>query len=169
LIVVSQLLGFGEKFWIKVGHLQFIVIKIATDPAPSQTWGEAYGSNHSIYLSAFPYTSFATSEHEIALDGHLATHAYVNKFINMHSPAMTMGIQWPSAQKHPLFYIGIYAAIGLSTAFVSVASYVAQFTGALRASRLLFRRLLIGVVKATMRWHDVTPQGWCLYGLCDVS
>jgi hypothetical protein len=83
----------------------------------------------------------------------------MNKFINIHSPSSIMGVGWPSAQEHPLFYIGIYAAIGLGTAFVSVASYIAQFTGALRASRLLFKRLLIGVVKATMRWHDVTPQG----------
>lgn len=107
----------------------------------------------------YTYTSFATAEHDAVLDGYLGSHPYVNKLFDMHSPTSIMGVQWPSAQDHPLFYIGIYSAIGLGMAFVSVASYVAQFTGALRASRLLFKRLLIGVVKATMRWHDITPQG----------
>ncbi|KAG6881440.1 hypothetical protein C0995_001885, partial [Termitomyces sp. Mi166 len=36
---------------------------------------------------------------------------------------------------------------------------VAQYTGALRASRILFRRLLETVVRATFRFHDTTPQG----------
>jgi hypothetical protein len=48
-------------------------------------------------------------------------------------------IEWPSAIEHPLFYVGVYAAIGLSTAFVTLCSVAAQYTGALRASRLLFR------------------------------
>jgi len=34
-----------------------------------------------------------------------------------------------------------------------------QYTGALRASRVLFKQLLVSVVRATMRWHDTTPQG----------
>ncbi|KAF9230741.1 ABC transporter type 1, transmembrane domain-containing protein [Melanogaster broomeanus] len=65
----------------------------------------------------------------------------------------------PDANEHPLFYVSIYGAIGMATALVSVASTTVQYTGALKASRTVFRRLLEGVVRATMRWHDVTPQG----------
>lgn len=65
----------------------------------------------------------------------------------------------PSAKEHPLFYIGVYAGIGFMTALVSILSVVTQYTGALRASRVLFRKLLETVVRATMRWHDTTPQG----------
>lgn len=68
-------------------------------------------------------------------------------------------IKWPAAEEHPYFYVGIYAAISLSVAVVNVAGAITQFTGALRASRKLFNQLLVGVVRATMRWHDVTPQG----------
>ncbi|KAF7342473.1 ABC bile acid [Mycena venus] len=60
------------------------------------------------------------------------------------------GIKWPSAIDHPLFYVGVYAGIGLTTAF---------YTGALRASRLLFKQLLVSVVRATFRFHDTTPLG----------
>jgi len=68
-------------------------------------------------------------------------------------------IHLPSANEHPLFYIGVYAALGLGAAFVGVLSAIVQYTGALRASRVLFVRLLVTVVRATMRWHDTTPQG----------
>ena len=74
-------------------------------------------------------------------------------------PITTTEIHWPAADDHPYFYIGIYAAISMSVAFVNVAGAVTQYSGALRASRKLFKQLLVGVVRATMRWHDVTPQG----------
>jgi ABC-type multidrug transport system fused ATPase/permease subunit len=68
-------------------------------------------------------------------------------------------ISLPSANEHPLFYIGVYSALGLGSAFIGVLSAIAQYTGALRASRVLFKQLLVSVVRATMRWHDTTPQG----------
>ncbi len=68
-------------------------------------------------------------------------------------------IHLPSAKEHPLFYIGIYSALGLGLAFIGILSTIVQYTGALHASKVLFMRLLVSVVRATMRWHDTTPQG----------
>jgi ABC-type multidrug transport system fused ATPase/permease subunit len=65
----------------------------------------------------------------------------------------------PSAETHPLFYVGVYAAIGLAGSFLVIISSLTQLTGALRASRVLFKQLLVSVVHATMRWHDTTPAG----------
>jgi hypothetical protein len=48
-------------------------------------------------------------------------------------------INLPDALTHPFFYIGIYAAIGLGNALTNVLSVTAQYTGALRASRILFK------------------------------
>ena len=67
--------------------------------------------------------------------------------------------KWPAAQEHPLFYIGVYALISLGGAFIMAATTIVLYTGALRASRVLFQQLLVKVTRATMRWHDVTPQG----------
>ncbi|KAF8998322.1 hypothetical protein BDZ89DRAFT_1148153 [Hymenopellis radicata] len=61
----------------------------------------------------------------------------------------------PDAREHPLFYVGVYAAIGIGSAMVGVVSSAAQ----LRASRILFKQLLVTVVRATFRFHDTTPQG----------
>ncbi|KZT21758.1 multidrug resistance-associated ABC transporter [Neolentinus lepideus HHB14362 ss-1] len=138
LIVLMQVAGVTEKVWIKV-------------------WGEAYGEDAS---PATPYlhTSFAAAEHEIVMSTHLSMHHAQTAFLRLQSPS-TYAFGLPRAQDHPLFYVGIYAAIGLISVTINLTSIITQITGALRASRLLFRQLLVAVVRATMRWHDVTPQG----------
>ncbi|KAJ6631472.1 multidrug resistance-associated ABC transporter [Mycena sp. CBHHK59/15] len=136
-VVVSQLLSVGEKLWIK-------------------TWGEAYKERRNVSEVYSGHRSFITPEHQIPLDGHLSQ---FSTFELHPSTRSFLNIEWPSAVEHPLFYVGIYAAIGLATAFVSICSSVAQITGALRASRTLFKALLVSVVRATFRFHDTTPQG----------
>ncbi|EKM52518.1 uncharacterized protein PHACADRAFT_211766 [Phanerochaete carnosa HHB-10118-sp] len=139
LILINQLLGVSEKVWIKI-------------------WGEAYGNGSNV-TNPYIINSLLTPEHEIPLD-HTYTSAHLP--LHYHYGAATMRlptIHWRRAQDHPFFYIGIYAAISLGAALVNITGVITQYTGALRASRLLFRRLLTAVVRATMRWHDVTPQG----------
>ncbi|TDL15864.1 hypothetical protein BD410DRAFT_816853 [Rickenella mellea] len=103
------------------------------------------------YLQASSYRTWAILVILIAL----------SQLMGVNEKAWIMGywVDLPSAQDHPLFYVGVYGLIGLITAIVRITSSITQFIGALRASRILFRRLLFGVVRATMRWHDVTPIG----------
>ncbi|KAJ7751710.1 hypothetical protein B0H16DRAFT_824510 [Mycena metata] len=65
----------------------------------------------------------------------------------------------PNASSRPFFYIGVYTAIAIFGIVLQLSSLALQYTGALRASRILFRRLLASVVGATFRFHDTTPQG----------
>jgi ABC-type multidrug transport system fused ATPase/permease subunit len=83
----------------------------------------------------------------------------LNSYSLQHVLATASSVQLPDANDHPMFYVGIFAAIGLGSAFIAILSSYVQLTGALKASRRLFQQLLVGVVRATMRWHDVTPQG----------
>jgi len=106
----------------------------------SQIWGEAHSDvQTSAWLSL---KSFATPEHEIPLDGHVTYHYQMNHEAWLYRVRGTFGIDWPDAIQHPMFYVGIYAAIGLAGALVSVLSVTAQYTGALRASRILFKYVL---------------------------
>ena len=146
------------------------------DFKPLQTWGEAYKGDATPSLYAF--RSFASADHEIPMDAQLlhfqhqhGYHAYGAKF-------NVFGGGWPSATEHPLFYVAIYASIGIASALTNILSVTAQYTGALRASRILFkyvdfvyyqllpsnifRQLLVTVVRATFRFHDTTPQGTTL-------
>ncbi|KAK0200579.1 hypothetical protein DFS33DRAFT_1362775 [Desarmillaria ectypa] len=135
-VAINQLLGISEKLWIK-------------------TWGEAYGDfQTSIFYSN---RAFSAPEHEIVFDGHIQSH--IHNFHNAPPSVSLARPNLPDAREHPLFYVGVYAAIGIGGALVSVMSTTAQFTGALRASRILFKQLLVTVVRATFRFHDTTPQG----------
>ncbi|KAF9258421.1 P-loop containing nucleoside triphosphate hydrolase protein [Marasmius fiardii PR-910] len=179
LVVMNQFLGVGEKLWMmqwgqayRDAESEDLVLSTATSTLTSA-------------FRAFPMGSpgSGTSEHAYAADSYVYWQQHLHQVHSVHSdPNRSVahgfsttgstpggggggsdeglfGIQWPSAHEHPLFYVGIYAAIGLGNVLVNICSVVAQYTGALRASRLLFRQLLEKVVRATFRFHDTTPQG----------
>jgi hypothetical protein len=121
-------------------------------------WGGKYGPEGGRPVQPFAFTPSAVSHNQLvwgvsSLTYRLPFHRHVIQS-GLNMAIMTL----PSAQDHPLFYVGIYSLIGLATAVVTVLSIIVMYVGALRASRLLFRRLLNGVVHATMRWH-VSPLG----------
>ncbi|KAL1948407.1 hypothetical protein VTO73DRAFT_12482 [Trametes versicolor] len=139
LIIMTQILGVGEKFWIKI-------------------WGEAYGEASGEPLQ-FSYSYRDYAEHQQVLDNSFSALHHATMAHNPSVPFNMSQIKFPPARDHPYFYIGIFAAISLSSGMVNVLGSITQVTGALRASRILFDKLLRTVVRATMRWHDVTPQG----------
>ncbi|KAF8836435.1 P-loop containing nucleoside triphosphate hydrolase protein [Paxillus ammoniavirescens] len=142
LIVCSQGLGVTEKLWVR-------------------EWGKAYSESDSTAPIPYSFASSVLTENEALMSGFLPSHDtqhYSNPYYYVQSQASGW-FNLPDANEHPLFYVSIYGAIGLATALVSILSTTVQYTGALKASRSIFRRLLEGVVRATMRWHDVTPQG----------
>lgn len=104
-------------------------------------WGEAYQQNPPTYFSLQSFGS-KPDYHSSAMD-HFAFHDYhdsvFHALVNNGTRKGTFGIEWPNAAEHPFFYVGIYGAIGLSSAFVGVLSALAQYTGAIRASRKLFK------------------------------
>ncbi|KAF7329693.1 hypothetical protein MKEN_00232500 [Mycena kentingensis (nom. inval.)] len=143
-ILLIQLLGAGEKFWMKI-------------------WGDAYREQDHASSSYGVYhlqSSVDAARHEIPMHAlHLVSSHWHETTSNPSPIAALHQIDWPKAAAHPLFYVGVYAAILFASAVVSVISSVIEITGALRASRLLFKSLLITVVRATFRFHDTTPQG----------
>ncbi|KAI0257019.1 hypothetical protein BJV78DRAFT_1272168 [Lactifluus subvellereus] len=139
LIILSQLLSVSEKVWIKY-------------------WGEAYGNGTVSMAHAFTTSSLAIEQEFVVMDGPLGSHHLAHTIHGLQS-FNAPPISLPNANEHPLFYISVYAALGLGSAFVGILSAIVQYTGALRASKVLFKQLLVSVVRATMRWHDTTPQG----------
>ncbi|KAJ7187807.1 hypothetical protein C8R46DRAFT_876839 [Mycena filopes] len=112
LVVVQQLKGVGEKLWIKV-------------------WAEAYGSPS---LAEYRFNFFTSGTNELLLTSRLPSN-------RLYSAGWGIG-ELPSAFDRPLFYIAVYAAIGLFGILVQLISVALQYTGALRASRILFKCVL---------------------------
>ncbi|KAF7352973.1 Multidrug resistance-associated ABC transporter [Mycena venus] len=67
--------------------------------------------------------------------------------------------EFPSAHDNPMFYVAIYAGIGLGVNFVNTLISILEIYGSLRASRHLFRTLLMRLAYSTFRWFDATPKG----------
>lgn len=78
---------------------------------------------------------------------------------SINSSAMSPIHDLPSADDHPLFYVSVYAALGIGICLIGILGVIAQMIGSYRASKLLFTQLLNSVVRATTRWHDTTPTG----------
>ncbi|KAJ3788774.1 hypothetical protein GGU10DRAFT_384717 [Lentinula aff. detonsa] len=138
-VLINQFLAVGEKYWIKV-------------------WGEAYSQPSETTITMMhlaPMHLSAVSEHGLSLDG------FAHQTTPSSPPMFTTRatFNFPNAHEHPMFYVGVYAGIGVLNALVSVIATAVQYTGALRASRILFKQLLVTVVRATFRFHDTTPQG----------
>ncbi|XP_065206737.1 multidrug resistance-associated protein 1-like [Planococcus citri] len=63
-------------------------------------------------------------------------------------------------QKHDrFFYLSVYAALGLGEAISSLIGNVTLFVGILKASTVLYNKLLTSVLKWPMRIFDSTPIG----------
>jgi ABC-type multidrug transport system fused ATPase/permease subunit len=140
LIACSQSLGVIEKLWVR-------------------QWGQAYGDGAD--LGPHIMATSVLIENEALMNGYVPYYDhrhYSNNHFHVNASGLNP-ITLPDVHEHPLFYVGVYAMIGFATAIVSVLSTAIQYNGALKASRSIFHKLLTGVVRATMRWHDVTPAG----------
>ena len=61
--------------------------------------------------------------------------------------------------KSDMFYITGYSIIGLTYVFVSFLRALLVYFGGLRASRILFEKLLVSIMSAKLRFFDTTPIG----------
>ncbi|KAG8920032.1 hypothetical protein FRC02_001207 [Tulasnella sp. 418] len=71
----------------------------------------------------------------------------------------TSRYQLPSPDQHPMFYIGIYAAIGFGAALLSALSDILLFFGAIRASKILFKKISDAVIGSPIYFFNTTPTG----------
>jgi len=85
-----------------------------------------------------------TAQYEPMLEEYHSMQGHVYSSTNM---SISAAIEFPNPSQHPLFYLGIYASIGLGSALFSVLSVIAQYTGALRASRILFKFVTFSLVE----------------------
>ncbi|KAG8843469.1 hypothetical protein FRC20_003943, partial [Serendipita sp. 405] len=131
-----------------IGLLLFITLETSMtigEKAWMQVWGEAYGKPR-LTLTAFFLNS----------GGRRTSIFPVSDFV---TDQFSISASLPSADERPLFYVGVFAAIGFASIILEMCASTILVLGAYRASRILFQRLLEGITRATMRWHDTTPTG----------
>ncbi|EJD46367.1 P-loop containing nucleoside triphosphate hydrolase protein [Auricularia subglabra TFB-10046 SS5] len=131
-ITLYEIFHVGELLWIKV-------------------WGEASLSTDRPPAALAHASAFVVQDVPSGLRPVHELHA--------HAIGATSWPTLPSADEHPMFFVGVYAAITLGTATMGMLVNIIEYIGAYRASRILFQKLLVTVVRAPFRWFDVTPTG----------
>ncbi|KAG8878137.1 hypothetical protein FRB98_006383 [Tulasnella sp. 332] len=155
---VWMILGIG--WWQCYGIMERLWIK---------TWGEHYyDTANAGYLWNQGYVSYTSQQdaYDYRPDPFVMG-VWPGAFSpSSNPPAMisnitTTGItdRLPSATEHPLFYVSIYAAIGMAAALTTLINSFVMYTGAYRASKILFTRLLTVIIRSPIRFFDTTPAG----------
>jgi ABC-type multidrug transport system fused ATPase/permease subunit len=91
--------------------------------------------------SAFHHPNPATNHH---------------RFTHTNLSFVTEGFNLPPANKHPMFYISVFTAIGIGGGLVFLLNLIVQYAAALKASKKVFKQLLDTIIHATMQWFDTT-------------
>lgn len=152
-IIFFTLLGSGMQIGEKVISTYSILIAhslIDSRPALDATMGKCKLTK---YLWIHCFLSGDRTAHWLLF--HQAYEHPANTSTKHH----IMSISLPPASDHPMFYVAIYAIVGLVALLGETLASAVLVLGAYRASRILFQRLLYSVTHATMRWHDTTPTG----------
>ena len=71
------------------------------------------------------------------------------------------GIKYSHNKEHdsPVFYISVYAALTGIGLVVTTVRWFILYNGSIRASRVLYERLLESVLFADIRFHDTVSRG----------
>ncbi|KAI8581235.1 hypothetical protein K450DRAFT_233756 [Umbelopsis ramanniana AG] len=132
--VISRLFNIAENYWLKV-------------------WSAAYDNKHSC-------TNVTAS---VASIGQVVLPQLTGAATKRASTVVLYGQLFDKeCSNEPVsvnYYISIYVWICFGAIIISLLRSLIQYYGSLRASRLIFHKLLISVCHAPMRFFDTTPVG----------
>lgn len=143
-LFITQGSSLLERWWLKI-------------------WGEAYNTRlHSWFqfAGAHDYSQHSHSEirHNWIYHDSMASSANATPDLAVQSMGDYTS-KLPSADTHPLFYLGVYACIAVLTILATVAASAASKWGSYRAARTLHNELLDSVLRGTIRFFNTTPMG----------
>ncbi|KAK8850432.1 hypothetical protein IAR55_004350 [Kwoniella newhampshirensis] len=148
-LILSQVANIAERYWLKV-------------------WGEAYATQSTSQPTVFTMfkpaaLDYTQSYHHTDLYQHILHHDPAAFSVNMSTMAEVgatdLKSHFPSVQTNPTFYLNVYTAILLGSALLAVTSSAIGSWSAYRAAITLHDRLLDSVLRATVRFFNVTPVG----------
>ncbi|CAO3660699.1 unnamed protein product [Umbelopsis vinacea] len=131
--IISRLSNIAENYWLKV-------------------WSAAYDNKHT-----------CTNSTGIASVGQAVFPKLATLATNIPSTfAFYDQVPEGGCSEEPVsvnYYLTVYVLISFGAIVISLFRSLIQYYGSLRASRLIFHKLLISVCHAPMRFFDTTPVG----------
>jgi len=79
---------------------------------------------------------------------------------SQHVFAQAMPVSNLAVQEHGVkFWLSVWASVCIGGLVIGTARYYFTYVASLKASRLLFQKLLFAVLRAPLRWSDTVPVG----------
>ncbi|WVR08508.1 hypothetical protein IAU60_005563 [Kwoniella sp. DSM 27419] len=142
-LILGQVFTIGERWWLKI-------------------WGGAYNTEFT-GATVLNFLKPAISDHTQHYH-HTDLHQHVlyyapTVYNNLNATVDIVKPNFPPAVTHPGFYLSVYTGIVLGSAVLGVASSCVGAWSSYRAAVHLHDRLLDTVMRATVRFFNVTPLG----------
>ncbi|KAI8599639.1 P-loop containing nucleoside triphosphate hydrolase protein [Dissophora ornata] len=136
-------------------------------------WANSYAPDSLVrfmFSNIYTTTGFSTSHlasspvysDSQGFQSHPSLYDPAQSVTNESLSAMGLGSEYlmGQPQKHSTdYYLLIYALISIGASFAHIMQTVIVLYGSLRAARLLYKKLLMSVVRAPLRFFDTTPVG----------
>lgn len=99
-----------------------------------------------------------TRQGDIATPNSLHGHTYA---ISIHQTALSAASDPETAERKSdlALYLGIYIAISAATAIMGTLRYWWNYVISIKASRVLFAKILSTIIRMPLRWVDTVPVG----------
>lgn len=147
LFCCAQASVLGQDYWIKVWSAAYDNISNSTT---SQMMATAYNEHTSIF-TAFSYMGYAAGQLETVTSKlHYVLPQSVKAFAQEIKDGSAVNVG---------YYLGIYFLIGMLSLGLTTIRSLVLFLGSLKASRKIHSQLLDRILRAKVRFFDVTPLG----------
>ncbi|KAF8318512.1 P-loop containing nucleoside triphosphate hydrolase protein [Clavulina sp. PMI_390] len=115
---------------------------------------------YDVYLRAASYTLMAIALALVLVHyvGDTAQKFWIRCTSSSHCSNGHLPFDFPNPRENVWPYLGGYVALQVATAVVTVLSQMPSIYGSLRASRELYHKMLLSVIRAPSRWFDKTPS-----------
>ncbi|KAI8636891.1 P-loop containing nucleoside triphosphate hydrolase protein [Parasitella parasitica] len=149
LFCCAQASVLGQDYWIKVWSAAYDNISNGT--VTSQSAAAYSGSEKSIF-TAFSYIGHAGSVGQLELANKL--HYVAPQSVKAFAQEIKDG-----SAVNVAYYLGVYFLIGMLSLGLTTTRSLVLFLGSLKASRKIHSELLDRILRAKVRFFDVTPLG----------
>jgi ABC-type multidrug transport system fused ATPase/permease subunit len=147
----------GFWFWLTI----FVVYLGAQGLNVFQSWWIKVWTAEMNGLSGAFIVSLQSKTGTYQLADRLQSFTFTNSFSSLSNATQTLTAlkSEPIAEHSPVYYIVVYALIGVAYTFVGMYKDLISYLGGVHASEKIFNDMLDSVLRSKIRFFDATPIG----------
>lgn len=169
----------GIFFWaIVIATFLIVRVSVVSEGWWIKIWSSAYSAplaeniTMSVVSAQDTYALFQPSEksmNQMVVPAFAAISSNFGNMFTFSNESDTTPSPPPHKEVNVNFYLTVYVLITVSSIFTQILRMSVQYYGSLKASRILYVKLLDAVINAPLRFFDTTPVGRIINRFSKVS